>query len=172
VQGAGPHDYEDSTGGSHWTRAQPGLSDEAVEALKGYSWPGNFRELRNGIEHAVAWSGETTITATYLPPEVVQAGVAKPNSRLSLVSPKPEFDEAAAPRSASSPGLGTLWKEIREIEQRRVLDVVLQCAGNRSQAAKILRISRRTLAAKLPSEDKTSLQRLISSPTGWCFASL
>jgi hypothetical protein len=39
AQRAGHHDYEDSAGGSRWTCAQPGLSDEAVKALKKYSWP-------------------------------------------------------------------------------------------------------------------------------------
>lgn len=50
---------------------RPGLSlsDEALGALRAYSWPGNIRELRNVIERAAVLAEDNTLTVEDLPPE-------------------------------------------------------------------------------------------------------
>lgn len=47
-----------------------GITDEALEALNNYSWPGNIRELRNVIERAVVLSGSDAIGLAELPDKV------------------------------------------------------------------------------------------------------
>jgi two-component system response regulator HydG len=49
---------------------RPGMefSDSALELLRGYPWPGNIRELRNAVEHALAVSKTDVIVPTDLPP--------------------------------------------------------------------------------------------------------
>ena len=47
------------------------VSDEAMEQLLGYSWPGNIRELRNALRFALALSGEEPVTAADLPAEIL-----------------------------------------------------------------------------------------------------
>jgi NtrC-family two-component system response regulator AlgB len=50
-----------------------GFSDEALQALRQYAWPGNLRELRNVIERAVILAGGKQIDLTDLPDKLCQA---------------------------------------------------------------------------------------------------
>jgi NtrC-family two-component system response regulator AlgB len=49
------------------SRGVVGFSDDAVEALRGYDWPGNIRELRNAVERAVILCRGDRVTADLLP---------------------------------------------------------------------------------------------------------
>src|SRR6185312_9491939 len=69
----------------------PDLSPEALEAMRGYSWPGNVRQLKNCLERAVILSNNGRITINELPPEVVRPSV----SAVAFTSP-------ASPAGASS----------------------------------------------------------------------
>jgi DNA-binding NtrC family response regulator len=66
----------------------PSVGKEALALLKGYSWPGNIRELRNIIERAVILCTGTRITAEHLPVERLQ---------------KKQHPLASRPSSSSSP---------------------------------------------------------------------
>jgi DNA-binding NtrC family response regulator len=50
-------------------RAPPAISSEALEALEGYAWPGNIRELRNTMERAHLLCGRDPVTPAHLPLE-------------------------------------------------------------------------------------------------------
>jgi DNA-binding NtrC family response regulator len=96
------------------------LSSAALDALMRYPWPGNVRELRNTIERLVVSSRGSLIEAFDLP-------------RAGSAAPAPD-----APPFADLPTL--------EILERRYLLHVLEAAnGNRTRAAEILGIDRRTL---------------------------
>jgi two-component system, NtrC family, response regulator AlgB len=56
-------------------RAPLPLSQQAAEALSGYGWPGNLRELHNGLEHAVTLARLKTITFDDLPDSVRHPGL-------------------------------------------------------------------------------------------------
>jgi DNA-binding NtrC family response regulator len=100
-----------------------GLSAEAMRRLLHYPWPGNVRELRNCLERLVILSRKLTIEATDLPPY--------------LQSP-PEADEFII-------RVGTPLAAV----EKEVIRHTLVCAKTRTEAAKLLRIGRRTLQRKL-----------------------
>jgi DNA-binding NtrC family response regulator len=97
------------------------LTPEAIEALSSYHWPGNVRELENMIERLVVFSRGSRIDVGDLPPTVTPRAPAL-EKRL--------FDD-----------LPTL----EEIERRYLLHVLEQVGHNRTRAAEVMGIDRRTL---------------------------
>src|SRR5262245_21345783 len=107
-------------------RKLEGFSNEALERLESYKWPGNIRELENLIERTVLLARKDRIDAEDLPEEVM--GVKRP------------------PRDAILELVGTPLAEIEE----RLLDETLRITGgNKTQAAELLGIDVRTVARKL-----------------------
>ena len=69
---------------------KPSLAPETLETLQRHSWPGNLRELRNAIEHAVAVAGGTVILPQHLPRAVRESAeefTAAPHLPSSMRSP-------------------------------------------------------------------------------------
>jgi DNA-binding NtrC family response regulator len=97
------------------------LTPAAVESLATYNWPGNVRELENMIERQVVFSRGSRIDVGDLPPTVTPRAPAL-EKRL--------FDD-----------LPTL----EEIERRYLLHVLEQVGNNRTRAAEVMGIDRRTL---------------------------
>jgi DNA-binding NtrC family response regulator len=97
------------------------ISDEAVQALSGYAWPGNVRELENTIERLVLFSRASVIELGDLPESVR----GRPRG----------FEESAF----------TDLPSLDELERRYLLHVLKAVDGNRSRAATVLGIDRRTL---------------------------
>jgi DNA-binding NtrC family response regulator len=104
-----------------------GISRPAQRALMGYDWPGNVRELENVIEHATIMTKETFIRIEDLPSSIQNAHTTRTPNPLSLDG------------------------QIRE----HIKDVLIKCNGNRTHAARILGISRRSLLRKI---EKYSIQ--------------
>ncbi len=107
---------------------------EALEALLAYRWPGNVRELRTALEHAVVMGRGDRITVQDLPPALRPgpgAGEGEP-SRIQAAKPA---------------GPGTL--NLREAEKRMIIQALEAAGGSRTEAARQLGISRRTLHRKL-----------------------
>jgi DNA-binding NtrC family response regulator len=103
---------------------QPELDPAAQPLLERYGWPGNVRELRNVMERALILSAGAPIGPLHLPREI-----AAP----------------AAERASAEPGLVSL----AEIERRHIRRVLEACDGNKTQAAKLLGITRLTLRTKI-----------------------
>ncbi len=101
------------------------LSPEARRALKGYSWPGNIRELAGALERAV-------ITR---PTGVIEAG----DLALGFGSPAEKVAREAHSKR---------WS-LRALEAAYIEEVLREAGGNKSRAASILGISRKTLLEKL-----------------------
>ena len=99
------------------------LSPAALGALHAYGWPGNVRELGNVLERAAILARSGTIGVEHLPPDVLRA-CGEPDAG------GPDLSLDAAERS----------------QIRRALDSV---AGKRTEAARLLGLSRRTLYRKL-----------------------
>ncbi len=109
------------------------MASEAMELLSRYSWPGNVRELENAIEHAVAVCTNHLVRISDLPehiaeqaapPLAVQRGERGEQRTLSLFDDRPTLDQLC----------------------RRYIQLVLaEAEGNKSRAAEVLGINRRTL---------------------------
>ena len=113
----------------------------AAEAhLLAYRWPGNVRELRNWIEHAtVVCSGEVVEVGCFPEPlELAPGGGASGQPRVEL-----DDDETAVPGSSES------LESLADVEHRHVIRVLEAVGGNKSRAARILGIDRKTLLARL-----------------------
>ena len=107
----------------------PVLDEEAQRALADYAWPGNVRELENTIERALTLSRGRVVTADDLPPHIRAPRAASPS----------------APETADPLGFFAGMPTIDEMERRYVLHVLQAVGGNRTQAAQVLGINRRTL---------------------------
>ena len=99
-----------------------GFTDEAIHAFKNYSWPGNLRELKNMVKRAVLLTKDELIPLKVLPHEI-----------------------ATSTRSNDS-DYG-LFKN--KNEEQLILDALEKTGGNKSKAARMLSIDRKTLYNKL-----------------------
>jgi DNA-binding NtrC family response regulator len=109
-------------------KAVIGFSDAAAEKLLDYTWPGNVRELRNAIEHAVALTHFEKIVPEDLPEKIrlfrndyILLGSQDPMELISM----------------------------EEMERRYIMHVLKTTGGNRTLAARILKVDRKTLYRKL-----------------------
>ena len=117
-------------------RGRLSFSKRAREALMGYSWPGNIRELENEVERAVALAYTDTIHFEDLSRDVRHATVR---------SGGPQAVDAEEHR----PVVGRL----KELEREAIEACLAECNGNRTRAARILGISRESLRRKLSPRD-------------------
>ena len=102
------------------------LSEETIRTLVAYNWPGNVRELESAIEYAVLHARGHAIDPEDLPEKLQSAQV----------------------RSAARSPLSALFEDLPvldELERRYLLYVLEVAGGNRTRAAEILGIDRRTL---------------------------
>jgi DNA-binding NtrC family response regulator len=105
-----------------------GFSEPVAERLMNYSWPGNVRELRNVIERAVALTRHDQLVVEDLPEKIrdyrgsqVYLGGDDPSELVSM----------------------------EEVERRYILHVLAAVDGNKTLAARILKLDRKTLYRKL-----------------------
>lgn len=116
----------------------PGLGDDALAALRSYSWPGNVRQLKNCLERAALLSSNGQITPAELPPEV--AGSQRTAmSALGLPQAAP-YTEPAVTSSLTS---------LREVERQQILSALEKTGWHRGKTAEILGISPSTLYRRL-----------------------
>ncbi|MDD3423107.1 MULTISPECIES: sigma-54 dependent transcriptional regulator [Sphaerochaeta] len=105
-------------------RSIEAFSNQAKRALLGYEWPGNIRELRNCIESAVVLARTSIIEVEDLP---VHIGKAQNASSVSL----------------------EVGITLAEAEKQLIISTLASCAGNKTKAAEVLGIGRKTLHRKL-----------------------
>lgn len=105
----------------------PRLNPEATVVLNSYKWPGNIRELRNFCENLVVLNRGGDITPYDLDPRF-----------FSDASSNAEVSEIKTPSLS-----------VEENEKRLLRNALLQSGGNRTKAAELMGVSRRTLHRKL-----------------------
>jgi transcriptional regulator with PAS, ATPase and Fis domain len=97
-----------------------GLSESALRLMTLYGWPGNIRELQHAVEHAFVLCRQEIIEIGHLPPEL---------SELQLT----DQDEVSEPND----------------ELARVIAALEKAGWNKSRAARLLGVSRRTIYRKM-----------------------
>lgn len=116
-------------------RSTLGIGEDAMRWLLGHSWPGNVRELANLLERAIVLAEHDTIVLDDL-----------------VVREQPEADDGFLERAARR-GL-----KLADVE-REYLDAVLRVVGgNKTEAARVLGIDRRTLHRRLGEDGDESGQ--------------
>jgi two-component system, NtrC family, response regulator AtoC len=100
------------------------IAPEALSILEAYEFPGNVRELANTLERAVIVAEGAQVEATHLP-EVVHASVKMRRSRQRR------------------------WQTLAELEADHIMETLEAARGNKSEAARMLGISRKNLYEKL-----------------------
>jgi len=106
----------------------PVLSEAVASKLNGYSWPGNVRELKNVLERAVILAGRAPIAPEHIMIMSLEPGKGSPADRVRSL-------------------LGE--KSLPEIEQMLIELALAESKGNKSKAAGLLGITRRTLYGRL-----------------------
>jgi PAS domain S-box-containing protein len=106
-----------------------GINEEAKAALQNHSWPGNIRELENAIERAANYVWDHEIGVENLPAQIVQM------------------------RKASSFTQSPYRNSMRDFEREMLLDVLKSVGGNKSAAARMLKLSRSAFYDRLAKYD-------------------
>ncbi len=106
----------------------PAISPDAARKLIAYEWPGNVRELENSIERAMALCGAGEILPEHLPTKIINY--------------QPERIELTT-------ALATEMITLDEMERRYVRQVLASVRGNKTHAARVLGIDRRSLYRRL-----------------------
>ena len=108
-------------------RSIPRVAPEVFDALEAYDFPGNVRELSHVVERAMVLAREGVITANDLPPEISRSWQAQ---------------------AQSTGAMGVLaddWPTLGVLERRYIDRVLSRTGGNKTRAAEVLGIDRRTL---------------------------
>lgn len=104
----------------------------ALARLSRYDWPGNVRELKNLIERSL-------ILGYYADDFAVAVGHFEPVNSEAL---------APQPSSSAAPAFKSSEESLEAVERRHILAVLADCKGNKTEAARRLDISRKTLERK------------------------
>lgn len=110
------------------SRSISGFTPRAMQKLTAYAWPGNVRELMNAVERAVVLSRADTVDED------------------ELVFPM--ADQCLSPDDFRAPA-PTAGLPLEEVERQSILQAVKAAGGNKSEAARRLGITRKTLRKKL-----------------------
>jgi DNA-binding NtrC family response regulator len=140
-------------------RRTPDITLAALDRLRAHSWPGNVRELRNVIERAVLLCGGDDIDECHLALARFAPATISPGAPIGGTNDAPRVrtgsDRLRIHGDASSAD-----------EKSRILEVLTQCGGNQTRAAKLLGMARQTLIRRIaeygiprPKREQTSLER-------------
>ena len=110
-------------------RTVSGISEDALKSLLNYSWPGNVRELENVIQRAITLGQHELIVPEDLPAAVIR----KTDEKL--------FEKALGEKLT-----------LDQLEKEYIKRVLIEEGGNKSRAAEILGLDRKTLYRKLQEE--------------------
>lgn len=122
-----------------------GFDKEVIELFMDYPWPGNLREFRNVIRRAALLTNGSLVTADTLPWEITnQSAYHSSNSSASISFAKP-------PAVSSIPVNSNLdlKNAATQAEYETIMSVLKQVNFNKTKAAELLKIDRKTLYNKL-----------------------
>lgn len=123
-------------------RSVRGVAPEAMALLRAYRWPGNVRDLRNAIDHAVVLAAGDRIQLEDLPPRLLATALPARSEGAPLAAPPSDLAEQQATG-------GKLRSTLDRTEAEVILAALQETGGNVTKAAKVLGIPRSTLRHKI-----------------------
>ncbi|HMG54106.1 MAG TPA: helix-turn-helix domain-containing protein, partial [Kofleriaceae bacterium] len=132
---------------------------DALAALEGHSWPGNIRELENVLERTILFTKGDRIERADLqlagandPPHAAPAAAPNsgPNSGpIPALGDDDDDDAGEAPGSQSGSLKDIVRAETSRVERELIVKALDETGGNVTQAARLLKISRKSLQMKM-----------------------
>lgn len=127
-------------------RVFTGINADAMSALCNWNWPGNVRELENVIERATILMPGEQIGMHELPENIISSSkTASIANNVVRSAPAPEKDSILMGASAESGNALTL----AEVERNVIMETLKRTGNNKTETARQLGITRKTLHAKL-----------------------
>ncbi|MCA1663178.1 MAG: sigma-54 dependent transcriptional regulator, partial [Myxococcales bacterium] len=143
-----------------------GIDDEALALLTAHPWPGNIRELENVLERTILFCEGPRIHAADLPPELqlatapAAAAATAPGAAVhqfvppssSVPNVTPPFGSPMPPPSTESRASSLkelVRQETERVERELIVRALEETGGNVTQAARKLKISRKSLQNKM-----------------------
>ena len=121
-------------------RPVPAIADGAIEALKAHPFPGNIRELENMIKRIVVLESEDSILD-----DLERQKVGEMAGRSALQTLLEEIEETAGDVPLREVGR----RMAQQVERETIERILLRTSWNRKQAAKLLKVSYKTLLQKI-----------------------
>ena len=125
-----------------------GVEPEALERLMGYGWPGNIRELENVLERTILFCDSPRIRLRDLPPELGEKMGVQTTS-VATSAPLPPVSLSTPPVGGQQSLKDIVRAETERVERELIVRALDETGGNVTQAAKLLRISRKSLQMKM-----------------------
>ncbi|MDP4214574.1 MAG: sigma-54 dependent transcriptional regulator [Bacteroidota bacterium] len=122
-----------------------GLAEETMQTFMNYSWPGNLREFRNVIRRAALLTSSGLISTKVLPPEIVDSHSFAPAGASAGEAYSAPVHHPVAHKDTD------LKNAAAQAEYDTIMNVLKQVNYNKSRAAEILKIDRKTLYNKIKS---------------------
>ncbi len=120
-----------------------GISDAALKLLCGHTWPGNIRELENVLERTILFSDANVIEVADLPEELRAADKESPAPATTSASPEEVLD------MSNTSLKDAVRAETSRVERELIAQALTETSGNVTKAAKLLKISRKSLQMKM-----------------------
>lgn len=120
-----------------------GFSREVIKDFMNYGWPGNLRELKNVIKRATLLSDGAVIEEKALPFEIANY------PKLAYLEPEPDEQEMVSQMDGEENDAPNLKLAVNEAEYEMIMKVLKQVNFNKSKAARLLNIDRKTLYNKM-----------------------
>ena len=118
-----------------------GFTDDTLQALMNYGFPGNVRELQNAVERAATFCNEDLIEPHHLPQRILE----HPTDSRRLPDAEDLASAPAAMPSGDTAGGPSGMPSLESVQRQYIHQVLKATAGNKRKAADILGITRRTL---------------------------
>ena len=120
-----------------YNKVVQGVSEEVMRIFMDYDWPGNVRELENAIARGVIITSAPLIMKEHLPPKLIEG--VKETGLVNKTEGNTPMDDEIVP----------LPEAIAKIEKEMIIKAIKKANGNKTKAAKMLGISRKSLFNKL-----------------------
>ena len=126
-----------------------GVSDDCLALLKRYDWPGNVRELENALRSAAVLSRSDVILPDHLPPEIANYERGSESNQAQLEQLLESILHAAV-KEGLEQERETLYDDVINATDATLIRLIIDKFGkNQTEAAKLLGISRTTLAQRI-----------------------